>query len=48
MLGYLLLPFYLHNDVIDWNVDKFHEKSNKSHNRKSNSCCHGNLLKLCK
>ena len=40
--------FYLHNNVVDWDVYQFYKKSNKSHNSKTNCCCHGNLLKFCK
>ena len=38
----------LHNDVVDGNVDQFDKETDEAHDGKSNSCCHGNLLKLCK
>lgn len=43
----LLLNKYLHNDVVDWNVNKFNEESNESHYAKTNGSSNGNLLKFC-
>ena len=37
---------YLHNDVVNGNVDKFHEKSNESHNTKANCGSNSNFLEL--
>merc|ERR1719158_152507 len=34
------------NNVIDGDVDEFDKESNETHQRKSNSCCNCNLLKL--
>ena len=38
---------YLHNDVVDGDVDQFDKETNETHDGKSDSCCHGNLLELC-
>lgn len=38
---------YLHNDVINGDVNEFNEKSNKAHDCKTNCCGDGNLLKFC-
>lgn len=35
---------YLHDDVINRDMDQFHKKANKSHYSKSYCCCHGNLM----
>lgn len=37
---------YLHNDVVDGNVDKLDEEADKAHDGKSNCSGHGNLLEL--
>ena len=37
---------YLHDDVVDGDVDEFDEETDESHNGKPNSCGHGDLLKL--
>lgn len=34
------------NDVIDGNVNKFHEETNETHNAETNSCGNCNLLKF--
>ena len=34
------------DDVVDGNVDQLDEKSNESHESKSDSCSDGNLLEL--
>lgn len=39
---------YLHNDVIDWDMDQLDKESNKTHDSESNSCGHCNLLEFCK
>lgn len=39
---------YLHNNVVDGDVDEFDEKSNKTHNTEPDSSCDGNLLELWK
>lgn len=39
---------YLHNDIVDGDMDQFDKETNKSHYRKAYCCCHGNLLELCK
>ena len=39
---------YLHNDVVDGDVDELHEEPNESHDGKPNSSGHGNFLELCK
>lgn len=43
-----LFKAYLHNDVVNGDVDELDEEPNKAHDCKTNRCCHGNLLKLCK
>lgn len=35
-----------YNDIVDGDVDKFHEKSNEAHDCKSDGCCHGDLLEF--
>ena len=35
-----------HDDVVDGDMDQFHEESNESHDTETNSGCHGNLLEL--
>ncbi len=42
----LLIVDYLHNDVVDGDVDEFDKESNEAHDGESNCCCHGNLLEL--
>lgn len=42
----LLIVYYLHNDVVDGDVDEFDKESNEAHDGKSNCCCHGNLLEF--
>lgn len=37
---------YLHNNVVDRNMDKFDEESDKSHYTESNSSRHSDLLEL--
>ena len=37
---------YLHNDVVDGNMDELHKESNESHDGKSNGSGHGDLLEL--
>lgn len=37
----------IHNDVVDWDVDEFHEEADEAHDREAYSRCHGDLLKLC-
>lgn len=44
--GNCVLVDYLHNDVVDGDVDEFDKESNEAHNGKSNRCCHGNLLEF--
>lgn len=39
---------YLHNDVIDGNVNQFDEESNEAHYTKANSSGDRNLLKFCR
>lgn len=43
------IPFqaYLHDDVVNRDVDELDEKPNEAHDCKTNRRCHGNLLKLC-
>ena len=41
-----LVEWYLHNDVVDGDVDEFHKESDEAHDRKANRCCHGNLLEF--
>jgi hypothetical protein len=36
----------LHNNIIDWNVDKFHKEANETHDGKTNRCCNCNLLEF--
>ncbi len=36
----------LDNDIVDWNVNKFHKKANESHNSKSNGSGNCNLLEF--
>lgn len=38
---------YLHNDVIDWDVDEFHKESDKPHHCKPDGSRKSNALKLC-
>ena len=38
---------YLHNDVVDWNMDQLNEKSNEAHDAKADGSCHGDLLEFC-
>lgn len=38
---------YLHNDVVDGNVDEFDKEANESHDGKTDSCGHGNFLEFC-
>lgn len=42
----LVQKVYLHNDVINRDMDQFHKKANESHYSKSYCCCHGNLLEF--
>lgn len=42
------VPIYLHNDIVDWDVNQLDKEANKSHDGKANCCRHGNLLELCK
>ena len=37
---------YLHNDVVDGDVNELHKKPDEAHNGESYRCRHGNLLKL--
>lgn len=39
---------YLHNNVVDRDMDQFHKEANKSHYCKAYCCCHCNLLEFCK
>jgi hypothetical protein len=41
-----VVDVYLHNDVVDGNVDEFDKESDESHDTKSYGRCYGNLLKL--
>lgn len=47
-LGNLKFRIYLHNNVVDWDMDQFDKEANKSHYCKAYCCCHCNLLELCK
>ena len=38
---------HLHNDVVDGDVNKLHEKPDEAHNCESYRCGHGDLLELC-
>lgn len=38
---------YLHNDVVNGDVDELDKEANETHDCKTNRCGHGNLLKLC-
>ncbi len=38
----------LHNDVVDWNMDEFHEESNESHYAEAYSGGHCNFLEFYK
>ena len=44
---YNIYLFYLHDNVVNWNVDQLHKKSNESHNCKANCSRHGDFLELC-
>lgn len=35
-----------HNDIVDGDVDEFDKETDETHDGKSNSCCHGDLLEL--
>lgn len=37
---------YLHNDVVDGDVDQFDKVADETHDSKSYCCCHCNLLKF--
>lgn len=39
---------YLHNDVVDGDVNEFDEETNETHDSKPNRCSHGNLLEFCR
>lgn len=39
--------WYLHNDVVDGDVDEFDKESNEAHDGKANCCCHGDFLEFC-
>lgn len=39
---------YLHDDIVDGYVDKFHEESNETHYAKSDGRGDRDLLELCK
>lgn len=45
-LGNLKFHIYLHNNVVDWDMDQFDKEANKSHYCKAYRCCHCNLLEL--
>lgn len=38
--------FYLHDDVVDRDVNEFDEETNETHDGKSNGCGHGDLLEF--
>lgn len=38
---------YLHNDIVNGDVDELDEEPNEAHDCKTNRRGHGNLLKLC-
>lgn len=38
---------YLHNDVVNGDVDQLHKEANEAHDGKAYCCCHGDLLELC-
>lgn len=37
----------LHNDVVDWDVNKLDKEANEAHDGESDCCGKGNFLKLC-
>jgi hypothetical protein len=37
---------YLHNDVVDGNMNEFDEEPNESHDSKTNGSCDSNLLEF--
>lgn len=37
---------YLHNDVVDGDVDELDKEPNEAHNGKPNRRCHGDLLEF--
>ena len=39
---------YLHNDVVNGNVDELHEETDEAHDSESDGSGKGNLLELCK
>lgn len=38
--------YYLHDDIVDGDVNEFDEETDETHDSKSNSRCHGDLLEL--
>lgn len=41
-----LSNYYLHNDIVDGDVNEFDEETDEPHDGKSDGCCHGDLLEL--
>ena len=39
---------YLHNDVVDGNMNEFDKKSDESHDSKTNCCGNSDFLEFCK
>lgn len=37
---------YLHNDVVDGDVDEFDEETDETHDGKPDRCGHGNFLEF--
>lgn len=44
--GKNMFCIYLHNNVVDRDMDQFHKEANKSHYCKAYCCCHCNLLEF--
>ena len=45
---YSIYSLYLHNDVVDRDVNEFHEETDESHHSKPYCRRQGNALELCK
>ena len=43
----ILLMAYLHNDIVDGNMNELDEEANESHDGKTDGCGNGDLLELC-
>jgi len=44
--SFIIIKRYLHNNVVDWDMNQLHKEPDESHDCKSNRCCNGNFLIL--